>query len=187
VVIAPADGNEVKNSIKEAVLNYIGPVYIRLSRHDTPVITNKEEKFVIGKGKVFCDGGDITLISTGVLLSNALKAVNLLKDIGINPALINMPTIKPIDKDIILKYAEKTKAIITIEENTIIGGLYSAVSGLLSQEYPIPLASISVNDEFGKSGSPEELLKYYKLTEMDILNKSLELIKFKKRICSQIF
>ena len=187
VVIAPADGNEVKNSIKEAVLNYIGPVYIRLSRHDTPVITNKEEKFVIGKGKVFYDGGDITLISTGVLLSNALKAVNLLKDIGINPALINMPTIKPIDKDIILKYAEKTKAIITIEENTIIGGLYSAVSGLLSQEYPIPLASISVNDEFGKSGSPEELLKYYKLTEMDILNKSLELIKFKKRICSQIF
>lgn len=182
VVIAPADGNETKSAVKEAVLNYIGPVYIRLSRHDTPLITNKEDKFTIGKGKVLCDGEDITLISTGIMLGNALEAVKLLKNMGINSALINMPTIKPIDKKIILKFAEKTKAIVTIEENTIIGGLYSAVSEILSQVYPVPLASISINDEFGKSGSVEDLLKYYGLTEKDIVSKSLELLKLKKKI-----
>lgn len=182
VVIAPADGNEVKSAIKEVVLNYNGPVYIRLSRYGTPIITNENEKFVIGKGKVISDGDDITIISTGILLSNALKAVKLLKDKGVNATLINMPTIKPLDKELIYQYAEKTKAIITIEENTIIGGLYSAVTELLARIYPIPIMSISINDCFGASGSPEELLKYYNLTEIDIFNKSLELIGLKRKL-----
>lgn len=179
-VIAPADGNEVRNAIKEVVLNYNGPAYIRLSRYDTPLITEENEEFTIGKGKVVCDGNDITLISTGILLGNALKAVELLKNKGVNPALINMATIKPLDVGLIYKYARRTKAIITIEENTIIGGLYSAVSESLSKRYPILIRSISINDRFGTSGSPEELLEYYNLTEIDIFNKSLELIKAKK-------
>lgn len=179
-VIAPADGNEAKNAIKEVVLNYNGPVYIRLSRYDTPMITEENEEFTIGKGKVICDGNDITLISTGILLGNALRAVELLKNKGVKPALINMATIKPLDSELVYKYAKKTKAIVTIEENTIIGGLYSAVSESLSKRYPIPIKSISINDRFGTSGLPEELLEYYKLTEIDIFNKALELIKVKR-------
>lgn len=182
VVIAPADGNEVRSALREVILNYNGPVYIRLSRYGTPIITNENDKFKIGKGKVISDGDDITIISTGILLSNAVKAVKLLKDKGIKAALINMPTIKPLDRDLIYQYAVKTKAIITVEENTIIGGLFSAISELLSQIYPIPIVSISINDQFGTSGSPGELLKYYNLTEIDIFNKSLDLVGIKRKL-----
>jgi transketolase len=181
-VIAPADANETKQVIKEVVLNHHGPVYVRLSRYDTPSITGENEKFTIGKGRIICEGTDITIISTGIMLNNALKAVKLLKVKGIKAALLNMPTIKPLDKELICQYAGKTKGLITIEENTAIGGLHSAVCELLSQEYPVPILSISINDRFGTSGSPEELLKYYHLTETDIFNKSLELIKIKKKL-----
>lgn len=182
VIIAPADGNEVKSVLREVISNYNGPVYIRLSRYDTPIITNENDKFKIGKGRVISEGDDVTIISTGILLSNAVKAVKLLKDKGIKAALINMPTIKPLDRELIYQYAVKTKAIITIEENTIIGGLFSAISELLSQIYPIPIVSISIKDQFGTSGSPEELLKHYNLTEVDIFNKSLELIEIKRKL-----
>lgn len=182
-VIAPADANETKQVIKEAVLNHYGPVYVRLSRYDTPTITDENEKFTIGKGRVICEGTDITIISTGIMLNNALKAVKLLKVKGIKTALLNMPTIKPLDRELIYQYARKTKALITVEENTAIGGLHSAVCELLSQIYPIPILSVSINDRFGTSGSSEELLKYYHLTETDIFNKSLELIKIKKKLC----
>jgi len=182
VIIAPADGNEVKSVLREVISNYSGPVYIRLSRYDTPIITNENDKFKIGKGRVISEGDDVTIISTGILLSNAVKAVKLLKDKGIKAALINMPTIKPLDRELIYQYAVKTKAIITIEENTIIGGLFSAISELLSQIYPIPIVSISIKDQFGTSGSPEELLKHYNLTEVDIFNKSLELIEIKRKL-----
>ncbi|MCL4415799.1 MAG: transketolase family protein, partial [Actinobacteria bacterium] len=181
IVIAPADGNEAKNAIKEAVLDYIGPVYIRLSRYSTPIITDEHEKFNIWKGQVVCDGDDITIISTGIMLINALKAVKLLKDKGIKPALINMPTIKPLDEELIYNYARKTKAVITVEENTVIGGLYSAVCESLSQKYPVPITNVSICDQFGTSGSPEELFKYFHLTDKDIFNKSQELIKIKKQ------
>lgn len=180
VVIVPADSNEAANAIKKAVLNYSGPVYIRLSRYDSPVLTGENDEFIIGKAKVINDGNDITIVSTGILLANAIKARDCLEKEGISAALINMPTIKPLDKDILLKYARKTKAILTVEENTKIGGLYSAVTELLSESDPVPVMSVSINDRFGTSGSPEELLKYYGLTEIDIFNRSLELIKIKR-------
>jgi transketolase len=180
-VIAPADANETKQAVTEAVLNHLGPVYIRLSRYDTPVITDENKKFTIGKGVVICEGTDMTIISTGIMLNSALKAVKLLKAEGIKAALLNMPTIKPLDADLVCRYARKTKAVIAVEENTVIGGLYSAVCELLSRVYPVPVSSISIDDRFGTSGSPEELLSYYHLTETDILNKSLELIKTKKK------
>ena len=182
VVIVPADGNEAANAIKQAVLNYFGPVYIRLSRLDTPIFTGKDDEFIIGKAKVISDGCDLTIISSGIMLANAIKARESLEKEGISVALINLSALKPIDADILLKYAKKTKAILTVEENTKIGGLYSAVSEMLSESFPVPIMSISIKDRFGMSGSVDDLLKYYSLTEKDIVVKSLELIKLKKRI-----
>lgn len=179
VVIVPADGNETINAVKESVLNYKGPVYIRLSRHETPNITKLDDKFVIGKAKVIHDGNDLTIISTGVLLENALKAYKMLKEKGINPALINMPTLKPIDSSTIIKYAKKTKAILTVEEHSKIGGLFSAVTEVLSENIPTLVKSISIDDRFGTSGEPEELIKHFNLTEEDIFKKALEIISLK--------
>ncbi|MCL4377922.1 MAG: transketolase family protein [Actinobacteria bacterium] len=184
VVIIPADGNEAANAIKQAVLNYVGPVYIRLSRFESPILTKEDDEFTIGKAKVIGRGSDLTIVSTGILLANAIKARDCLKQEGVSAALVNLPTIKPIDRDILLGYAKKTKAIITVEENTKIGGLYSAVSEVLSESFPVPIMSISINDKFGMSGSVEDLSKYYSLTEKDIVSKSLELIKLKERIYS---
>lgn len=182
VVIVPADGNEATNAIKQAVLNYSGPVYVRLSRSDSPIFTKTNDEFIIGKAKVMNDGRDLTIISSGILLANAVKARECLEGKGISTALINLATIKPVDMDTIIAFAKKTKAILTVEENTKIGGLYSAVSEVLSEIFPVPIMSISIKDKFGMSGSVEELLKHYNLTDEDIVSKSLELIKTKNRI-----
>lgn len=182
VVIVPADGNEAANAVKQAVLNYSGPVYIRLSRFDSPVLTKANDEFIIGKAKVMYDGSDLTIISTGILLANALKARECLEGKGISTALVNLATIKPIDVDTIMAFAKKTKAILTVEENTKIGGLFSAVCEVLCERFPVPVMSISINDKFGMSGSAEDLLKQYNLTDEDIVNKSLELLKIKNRV-----
>lgn len=168
VVISPSDAVEAKQVIFEAV-KYDGPMYIRLGRYPVPVIHDDKFKFKIGKGEVLRNGRDITIIATGIMVSAALEAAEKLKYENIEASVINMATIKPIDKELIVKYAKQTGKIVTVEEHSIIGGLGSAVAEVLSVEYPAKMKMVGVEDKFGHSGTPEELLENYNLTSESII------------------
>ncbi|QIB26935.1 transketolase family protein [Caloranaerobacter azorensis] len=169
VVINPADGVEAKAAVLEAA-KYYGPVYIRLGRSKVPVIFNEDDyKFEIGKGIMLEDGTDATIIATGVMVSAALEARKKLEEEGIKVRVINIHTIKPIDKDIIIKAAQDTGAIVTAEEHSIIGGLGSAVSEVLVENYPVVVERIGIKDTFGESGNGDELLVKYGLTAENIV------------------
>ncbi len=167
-VIVPADGYETKQAI-EAVAEYKGPVYVRLGRAKVPPVMPADYTFRIGKAYVFDYGKDATLIATGIMVSAALEARNILKAKGIDAGVVNMSTIKPLDTEILLKAANKTRLIVTAEEHSIIGGLGSAVSEFLSENHPIKVKRIGVRDSFGCSGKPSELLSFFGLTSDDIV------------------
>lgn len=167
-VMCTSDDIETKWAVEE-IAKMDGPVYLRLCRLATPVIYEKNEKFEFGKGKQIGDGTDATVIATGVTVSEAIKAKEELEKQGINIRVIDMHTIKPIDKELVLKCAKETKKIITIEDHSIIGGLGSAVCEVLSEELPTKVIRMGVKDTFGKSGKAEQLLKYFKLTKDDII------------------
>ena len=168
-VINPADDTEAKLAVKAAYeLN--GPVYIRFGRLAAPVIFGDDYKFEIGKGVTLKEGNDITVIATGLMVGEALLAYEVLKEKGINARIINMPTIKPIDREIILKAAKETGKIVTVEEHSVIGGLGSAVCDVVCSECPVPVYKIGVNDEFGCSGPAVELLKRFGLSTENIVN-----------------
>lgn len=169
-VISPSDDIQTKWAIKE-ISKIDGPVYVRLSRLETPVIYNKGQRFEIGKGIQIGDGTDVSIIATGDVVYEAIKAKEELENIGINARVIDIHTIKPIDKDIIIKAAKETKKIITIEDHNIIGGLGSAACEVLSETYPSKVIRMGINDTFGKSGKAEELMKYFKITAKDIIEK----------------
>ncbi|MBR0278281.1 MAG: transketolase family protein [Clostridia bacterium] len=174
VVINPADAVETRHAVI-AAYEHNGPVYIRLGRLALPVLFDDNTyKFEIGKGQVLTDGRDITVISTGLMTHEACAAVKVLKDKGISARHINMHTIKPIDKDIIISAAKETGRIITVEEHSIIGGLGSAVAEVISEECPCKLTRIGINDVFGKSGKPLQLLDLYGLTAEKITEKILK-------------
>ena len=176
IVLNPADAVETKCAIKAAI-EHDGPVYIRLGRLAVPVIFDEATyKFEIGKGQVINDGNDITIVSTGLMTTESMKAVEMLKSDGINARLINIHTIKPIDKDIIIKAAKETGHIVTVEEHSVIGGLGSAVAEVLSEEYPCKLTRMGVKDVFGQSGKPYELLDLYGLTDKHIYAKVKEIL-----------
>ena len=169
VVISPSDGVETEAAIK-AVAEYNGPCYVRLGRSGVPVINDFEEyKFEIGKAVKYRDGKDATIIATGIMVDAALEAYNLLAEEGIKVRVVNIHTIKPIDKDAIISAARETGVIITAEEHSIIGGLGSAVCEVVSENSPVPVVRVGVKDTFGESGKPEELLKAYGLTAEDIV------------------
>lgn len=172
-VISTSDDIQTKWAVKE-ISKIKGPVYLRLSRLATPVIYNDNTNFEIGKGIQFGEGTDATVISTGVTVSEALKAQETLKLQGKNIRVVDMHTIKPIDKDIIIKCAKETKKIITIEDHSIIGGLGTAVCEVLSENYPIKVERMGIKDTFGKSGKAEELMKFFEITSEDIIKKVLE-------------
>lgn len=172
-VISTSDDIQTKWAVKE-ISKIKGPVYLRLSRLSTPVIYNDNTNFEIGKGIQFGEGTDATVISTGVTVAEALKAQETLKLQGKNIRVIDMHTIKPIDKDIIIKCAKETKKIITIEDHSIIGGLGTAVCEVLSENYPIKVERMGIKDTFGKSGKAEELMKFFEITSEDIIKKVLE-------------
>ncbi len=172
-VLCTSDDTETKWAVKE-IAKIEGPVYLRLCRLATPVIYEETQKFEIGKGIQIGDGIDATVIATGVVVSEAIKAKEELEKEGINIRVIDMHTIKPIDKDLILKCAKETKKIITIEDHSIIGGLGSAVCEVLSEEYPSKVIRMGVKDTFGKSGKAEELLDYFGLTAKHIVEKVKE-------------
>ena len=166
-IISPCDDLEVRWAINEAI-NIDGPIYIRLGRANTPQIYNDFSKFEFGKGIQFGDGVDGTVFATGITVAEALKAKNELMQKGIDIRVVDIHTIKPLDKDIIIKCAKETKKLISIEEHSIIGGLGTAISEVLCDYYPKNLIRIGIHDTFGKSGSAIELLKYFKLTSDEI-------------------
>lgn len=172
-VISTSDDIQTKWAVKE-ISKIKGPVYLRLSRLATPVIYNDNTNFEIGKGIQFGEGTDATVISTGVTVAEALKAQETLKLQGKNIRVVDMHTIKPIDKDIIIKCAKETKKIITIEDHSIIGGLGTAACEVLSENYPIKVERMGIKDTFGKSGKAEELMKFFEITSEDIIKKVLE-------------
>ena len=163
VILNPADHYEMLAAVKAAI-EYQGPVYLRLGRLAVESVNNNDDyKFEIGKGITLRDGSDITVIATGLLVGEAVKAADALKAEGISVRVIDMHTIKPLDKELVLKAAKETGKIITAEEHNVIGGLGDAVASVLAEELPTPLVQIGVNDEFGYSGPATELLKEFGL------------------------
>lgn len=169
-VMCTSDDIQTRWAVKE-IAKYNGPVYLRLCRLATPVIYDKNQEFEIGKGVQIGDGTDATVIAMGVVVSEALKAKEELEKQGINIRVIDMHTIKPIDKELIIKSAKETKKIITVEDHSIIGGLGSAVCEVLSENYPAKVIRMGVADTFGKSGKAEALLEYFELTSKHIQEK----------------
>lgn len=172
-VMCTSDDTETKWAVEE-ISKIDGPVYLRLCRLATPVIYEEGQSFEIGKGIQIGDGTDATVIATGVTVSEAIKAKEELEKEDINIRIIDMHTIKPIDKELIIKCAKETKKIITIEDHSIIGGLGSAVCEVLSENYPCKVIRMGVKDTFGKSGKAEELLAYFGLTARNIIEKVKE-------------
>lgn len=169
-VLCTSDDIQTRWAVEE-ISKLDGPVYLRLCRLATPIIYDENQKFEIGKGIQIGDGEEATIIGTGVVVSEGVKAMEILKQEGINIRVIDMHTIKPIDKDLIIKCAKETKRVITIEDHSVIGGLGTAVCEVLSTEYPTKVTRMGVKDTFGKSGKAEELLKYFKLTAEDIVQE----------------
>lgn len=176
-VVNPADAIETKLAVKAAA-KHKGPVYIRLGRQAVDTVFDENYKFELGKGVLLKEGKDVTIIATGIMVQEALKAAELLKSQGVDVMVVNIHTIKPIDKDIILKAAE-CGAVVTAEEHSVFGGLGSAVAEVLAQNKPTRMKIMGIPDQFGQSGKPDELLKYYKLTAQDIYDAAKELISLK--------
>ena len=166
-VIVPADGIETKQAVKAAA-EYEGPVYIRMGRPKVPVLFDENYTFEIGKGVVLKEGTDVTLVGTGIMVSKAVEAAELLAAEGISAAVVNISTIKPLDAELIIAQAQKTGAIVTCEEHNIYGGLGSAVAEVLVENCPVPMARVGVADKFGESGLPDELLEKHGLTAANI-------------------
>lgn len=180
VVISPADAVETMAAIK-AIAKYDGPCYVRLGRAAVNVINDESTyKFELGKGVVVSEGRDVTIIATGIMVDAAIEAKDILAKEGIDAKIVNIHTIKPLDTELIIKSAKETGVIVTAEEHSIIGGLGSAVSEVITENYPVPVLKVGINDTFGESGKPDELLKAYNLTSKDIVNKVKQAITLKK-------
>ncbi len=163
VVMCPSDDIEAKAAVR-AALEHVGPVYIRFGRAAVPVINDRPDyKFEIGKGQIVREGKDVTIVATGIMVDSALQAAEKLAADGIDAEVINICTIKPLDKDIIVNSAKKTGKVVTCEEHSVIGGLGSAVCDALAEEYPVKVKKIGMQDVFGESGSASDLLKKYEL------------------------
>ncbi len=181
VIINPADDIEAMAAVHAAV-DHEGPVYMRFGRLAVPRINSEDYKFELGKGVLLKDGKDVTIVASGLMVNEALIAAETLKAEGIDARVINIHTIKPIDKAILVAAAKETGAIVTAEEHSIIGGLGSAVSEALAEEYPVPVVKLGVNDTFGKSGPALELLKIFGLDAENIVIKAKKAIELKNKL-----
>jgi transketolase len=177
-VINTCDFNQTK-AATIAIADYQGPVYLRFGRPSVPNFTSLEQKFEIGKAVTLNEGTDITIIATGHLVWEALEASKTLAESNINAEVINIHTIKPLDKDVIIKSALKTGCVVTAEEHMLNGGLGDSVAQVLSRELPTPLEMVGVNDTFGESGTPKQLMEKYGLTAKDIVKASIKVISRK--------
>ena len=180
IVFEPSDPVSLRGLVIQSA-NHKGSTYMRLFRKASKALYPENEKFELGKGKILVDGTDVTLIATGTIMVNeALAAQQLLLEKGISAAVIDMHTIKPIDAELVLKYAKKTGAIITCENHQVMNGLGSAVAEVLSENYPTLLKRIGINDEFGEVGTQDFLKERFHLTAENIVNTTKELLKKKK-------
>lgn len=179
-IVNPSDAVEARAAV-EAALTTKGPFYLRFGRYAVPVINDKPDyRFELGKGVQLADGGDVTLVASGLTVSMALEAKEILAKEGICARVINIHTIKPIDREILVKAAKETGAIVTAEEHNILGGLGGAVAEVLSEEYPVPVIRVGMNDTYGHSGSVPELLAAYGLTPEHIAESAKRAIGLKK-------
>jgi transketolase len=169
-VMCTSDDIQTKWAVEE-ISKIEGPVYLRLCRAKSQTIYDENTKFEIGKAMQIGDGTDGTIFATGIVVQEAIKAKEKLAKNGINIRVVDVHTIKPIDEEMIIKCAKETKRLISIEDHNIIGGLGSAISEVLTEKYPTKLERMGINDTFGKSGKSEELMKYFKITSEDIIEK----------------
>lgn len=174
-VIVPADCKECEQALEFAA-NHVGPVYIRVSRNSLPDIYSENYEFNPNKAIVLKEGNDLTLISNGDILSEALKASELLLEKGVRAEVISLPVVKPIDSKTIVDSAKKTGLVVTLENHSINGGIGSAIAEVLSENHPAKVLRIGINDEFGQSGTPSELLKYYGLDAESVVNRIMSIL-----------
>jgi transketolase len=170
-VISPCDAIEAKKAtIAVFSSEQKTPVYLRLAREKTPVITTDDTPFEIGKGQIFyeSENPEVTIIATGALVHRALLTAKELEEDGVGSIVVNLATIKPLDEKLIIKVAKATQAVVTVEEHQIAGGMGSAVSECLSKEFPVPIEFVGVKDKFGQSGTPDELISHYEMDVKDI-------------------
>ena len=188
-VISPSDDVQTKWAI-EKIADIDGPVYVRLARMKTPIIYEENQTFEIGKAVQIGEGMDATVFATGVTVAEAIKAQEELKQQGIDIRVVDIHTIKPIDREMIIRCAKETKKLISIEDHNIIGGLGSAISEVLTEEYPCKLLRLGIKDTFGKSGKAEELMKDFGITAETIVNKLrgklMKTLKFRKNLSELI-
>ena len=178
IVIVPADYYETKKAVMWAC-QYVGPVYVRFGREPVPLMTQPDDPFVMGKANLIHDGKDVTIINNGPVLKEALDAVEILKAKGVSARLVNMHTVKPIDREMIAQCARETGAIVTVEEHQVQGGFGSAVAEAVVQTHPVPMRFIGIQDRFGTSGSPEELFEAFGLKAKDIVAAVQDVLRAK--------
>lgn len=179
-VICPCDERETRSAVR-AMIDHEGPCYLRTSRYATSQITDevRDYRFELGKGIVMRDGADVTLIATGTMVEVAWEAAKILETQGVSARLIDMHTIKPLDEALVLESAEKTGAIVTCEEHSVLGGLGAAVCEVVCQAHPIPVLRVGVNDCFGRSGGAKQLMDLYGLTPEAIAQRARDAIRMK--------
>ncbi|MDO4518341.1 MAG: transketolase family protein [Bacillota bacterium] len=168
-VVNPSDAVATKKLLKQ-IIEMDGPCYFRIGRAAVPVFYNEDDEILLGKGNLIRDGKDVTIIATGIMVSDAFEAAKALDSEGISARVIDIHTIKPIDKEIIIKAAEETGKIVTVEEHSVIGGLGEAVAGVVAREMPCKIAMVGQQDTFGESGKPDELKAKYHMTTADIID-----------------
>lgn len=179
-ILNPADATTTRMSVKAAA-DWPGPVYIRLGRDASPVLFDHNYQFQIGKAVHHREGDDVALVASGLILGEALEASDLLTREGIGVYLLEMHTLKPLDKEKLLEIAQRTKAVVTVEEHSIVGGLGSAVAEVLSENYPVIMERVGIKDIFAESGTPEELRQKFGLTSQNIVETVKRVLK--KRGC----
>ncbi len=178
-VVCPVDYIEAKKATR-AMINERGAFYVRFSRAPLPVVTKEDDLFTVGKANVLREGKDVSIVACGVLVSEALNAARMLAGDGIEARVINMHTIKPLDVETLVKAAKETGAIVTAEEHQVNGGLGSAVSEALVKNFPVPVEMVAVQDSFGQTGSPEQLLQHYHLKAVDVVAAVKKVLSRKK-------
>ncbi len=178
VIMNPADATEARLAVKAAI-DHDGPIYLRFGRLAVPTIFGENYQFGMGKGVQLAEGKDVTIIATGLMVPYALEAKTALSELGIDARVINIHTIKPIDRDIIIKAAKETGAVVTAEEHNIIGGLGSAVAEVLAESCPVPMERVGTKDVFGRSGVPAKLFEIYGLDTKTIVEKAKTVISRK--------
>ncbi len=181
VIFEPVDNVQLKNIFPQ-ILDYNGPVYIRMLRKTAPEIFSENEKFNLFKSKLIKEGTDVSIFCSGLMVSETLEANEILKEKGINAEIINIHTIKPIDEESIIASAKKTGAVVTVENHNIIGGLRSAVAEVLAENHPVPLRSIGIKDAFGQVGKMPYLKETYNMTAKDIVKAVISVLESKNSL-----